>query len=502
MYVRKKKNKSGKISIQIIDKSSGKYKVIKTVGSSSDTKEVEGLYNQGKKWIEKHQGQLGVDFDNQLSNAHSFLSTISMIEPCGADIILGNIFESIGFSTVASPLLKPLVISRIVEPRSKLNTTEQWYNQGKDTVHVDVIYRLMDKLQKKHQEQLQQISYTHTQKILGCEINFLFYDVTTLYFEIEKEDDLRKTGFSKDGKHQNPQIVLGLLVSRGGYPLSYDIFQGKKYEGETILPVLESFKKKFQLSSLTVVADAGLLSRENINQLIDNKYEFILGARIKNESNALKEKILALKLKNGESAIIKKDIGINLIIHYSEKRAAKDRHNRKRGKDRLEKMLGAGKLTKSNINNRGYNKYLKMEGKVNISIDDEKFKEDEKWDGLKGYITNSTLKPEEVIGNYAELWKIEKAFRISKHDLKIRPIYHRLQKRIEAHICISFTAYKVYKELERILQEKKSSLSPEKVIQIAKYIYRVEVRVNEFEKVEQIIALNEEQQQLRKLFGF
>lgn len=269
-----------------------------------------------------------------------------------------------------------------------------------------------------------------------------------------------------------------------------------------MLPVLESFKKKFQLSSLTVVADAGLLSKENINQLIKNNYEFILGARIKNESNALKEKILALKLKNGEFAIIKKDTDINLIIHYSEKRAAKDCHNRKRGKDRLEKMLGAGKLTKSNINNRGYNKYLKMEGEVNISIDYQKFKDDEKWDGLKGYVTNSKLKPEEIISSYAELWKIEKAFRISKHDLKIRPIYHRLQKRIEAHICISFTAYKVYKELERVLQEKKSSLSPEKVIQIAKHIYRVEVKVNEFKKISQILALNEEQKQLRKLFEF
>lgn len=144
-----------------------------------------------------NQGQLVVDFDNQLSNAQSFLSTIFMIEPCRADIILGNIFERIGFSAVDSPLLKPLVISRIVEPPSKLNTTEQWYNQGKGPVHVDVVYLFMDRLQKKHQEQLQHISYRHTQKILGSEINFLFYDVVTLYFEIEKEDELLKTGFSK-----------------------------------------------------------------------------------------------------------------------------------------------------------------------------------------------------------------------------------------------------------------------------------------------------------------
>jgi len=502
MYVRKKQNKSGKVSIQIIDKSSGRYKVLKTIGSSANSEEIEYLYQEAKQWITTYQGQLRVDFDNRMIQAESFLSDISTIEPCGADIILGNIFDSIGFSVFDEPLFKSLVISRVIEPRSKLKTTEQWYHKSQESQHVHTIYRFMDKLHKSYQEKIQQISYEHTQKILGESINFLFYDVTTLYFEIEKEDDLRKTGYSKDGKHQNPQILLGLLVSRGGYPLSYNIFEGKKYEGETMLPVLEAFRKKFNLSSLTVVADAGLLSKENILQLRENKYEFILGARIKNESKVIKEKILGLTLKNGEFATIKKDEHVKLIIQYSDKRAAKDKYNRQRGKDRLEKMLGAGKLTKNNINNRGYNKYLKMEGKVNISIDEKKFKEDEKWDGLKGYVTNSSLTPQEVVENYAELWKIEKAFRISKHDLKIRPIYHRIQKRIEAHICISFTAYKVYKELERKLYEKKSGLSPEKVIEIAKHIYKVEVNVDKFQKVSKIITLNEDQRQLRILFGF
>ena len=109
--------------------------------------------------------------------------------------------------------------------------------------------------------------------------------------------------------------------------------------------------------------------------------------------------------------------------------------------------MRSGKLSKEHINNRGYNKYLKLSGEVNITIDYEKYEADSVWDGLKGYVTNTSLSRKKVIENYSQLWQIEKAFRISKTDLRIRPIYHRLKNRIEAHICICFTAYTIYKEL-------------------------------------------------------
>jgi transposase len=145
----------------------------------------------------------------------------------------------------------------------------------------------------------------------------------------------------------------------------------------------------------------------------------------------------------------------------------------KKGFEKLKEKVKSGKLSKKNINNKGYNKYLKLDGKVTIQIDEVKYLEDAKWDGLKGYITNSKLPKEKVIEKYSELWAIEKTFRISKSDLQIRPIYHHLQKRIEAHICISFAACKIYKELERQLKLLGSTLSPEKVIDILKTIYKV-----------------------------
>lgn len=328
----------------------------------------------------------------------------------------------------------------------------------------------------------------------------VFYDVTTIYFEAEREDDLRKRGFSKDGKNQCPQIVLGLLVSSGGYPLAYDVFEGNKYEGETMLPIVDSFKQKYGFEKVTIVADAGLINSNNITELTDKNYDYILGARIKNETKGIKKQILGLKLDSGQSHAIKKNENTTLIINYSENRAKKDAHNRERGLKRLQKQLEQGKLTKASINNRGYNKYLRMEGEVKIEIDQEKFDQDAKWDGLKGYQTNTKLSSSKIIENYKHLWRIEKAFRISKTDLKIRPMYHRLQKRIESHICLSFAAYKVYKELERQLKEKKSSLSPEKAIDIAKTIFKITVMLTPNKSVEKIIITKDEQRELALLF--
>lgn len=142
---------------------------------------------------------------------------------------------------------------------------------------VQVIYRYLDKLYNTQKEQVQDISYRHTLKVLNHQISIVFYDVTTIYFEAESEDELRKTGFSKDGKHQHPQIVLGLLVSKGGYPLAYDIFEGNKFEGHTMLPIINAFKEKYKLHKLIIVADAGLLSKENISQLQKENYEYIWG---------------------------------------------------------------------------------------------------------------------------------------------------------------------------------------------------------------------------------
>lgn len=303
-------------------------------------------------------------------------------------------------------------------------------------------------------------------------------------------------------KHQNPQILLGLLISKGGYPLAYEIFEGNKFEGHTMLPVLESFRKKYNLDRLVIVADSGLLSNNNIQELQEKNYEFILGARIKNEKESIKRKILSLSLTNGQSKVLSKG-DLKLIITYSSERAKKDNYNREKGIRKLEKRIKTGKLNKSAISNRGYNKFLKLEGRLEVHLNQNKIDEDKKWDGLKGYLSNSKLNKNKIIENYRYLWQIEKAFRIAKTDLKIRPIYHRLQKRIEAHICLSFAAYKVHKEIERKLKEKNASISVLDEIEIADSIYQITLTIPQNGKtVKKTLINTQEQRYLAELFDF
>lgn len=216
-----------------------------------------------------------------------------------------------------------------------------------------------------------------------------------------------------------------------------------------------------------------MLSGDNIKSLEAREYEYIIGARLKNEPEKIKQQILSKSLRDGETVTIVKPDNTRLIVAYAANRAAKDEHNRNRGLQRLEKRIKAGRLTKASINNKGYNKYLKMQGQVSIEIDYDKFKLDKNWDGLKGYVTNTKLKDKQVIENYKNLWHIENAFRMSKTDLRIRPIYHRLKHRIEAHICLSFTAYCIYKELERILHKEKSTLSVKKAAELTHTMYQI-----------------------------
>jgi len=185
---------------------------------------------------------------------------------------------------------------------------------------------------------------------------------------------------------------------------------------------------------------------------------------------------------------------------YSEQRAKKDRYNRKRGLARLRKQIGSGRMTKEQLNNRGYNKFLKLTGEVAVEIDENKIAQAARWDGLKGYITNTDLPPAEIIENYGQLWRIERAFRISKTDLRIRPMYHRRRRRIEAHVLVAFVAYTIYKELERRLTEKKIPISPKRAAELTQTMYEMTFRYPDDPEDQRILLqMDPEQRQLYDL---
>lgn len=501
MFIRQKKNKSGSVSVQIVSKQHGLYKVVQTIGCSKDMDEVAKLVIRAKDSIAnpKHQQQLfSVKSQGDLV-IENFLEQLSNsdVRTIGPELIFGRLFERIGFNAVSDDLFRHIVIARLAYPTSKLKTVDYLYRYRGIVMNVVDVYRFLDKLRNRYKDKVEQIVYKHTSNTLKENIKVVFYDMTTLYFEAEDEDDLRKIGFSKDGKFQKPQIMLGLLVGEGGLPIGYDIFKGNTFEGHTLLPTLKKIQLKYGFSQPIVIADAALLSKDNLENLDKAKYKFIIGARIKNESENIKKKILikARAMNDNDSFIIKKKDKTRLIVTYSFKRARKDERNRERGLRKLRARVQTGKLTKEHINNRGYNKFLSITGEVRVEIDEDKVNEDKQWDGLKGYITNTRLRANSVVKNYGHLWQIEKAFRISKTDLKVRPIFHQRQRRIEAHICIAFVAYAIYKELEGILQKAKISLSVKRASELTHNMYELSyILPEEAKQTRTLLKMDKEQQ--------
>ena len=482
MFVRKKKNRSGSISVVIVDKSSGQLRYLKTIGVGRDEEEVRSLYHAGLLWVHEYGGQRDLFEEREKQQRERLevervLSNVDKVLINGTQLIIDRVFHQVGFDAIEDNVFKQLVIARICQPLSKAGTVDYLGSHFDEDVQLHSIYRYLDKLHNTQQELLQRISVEHTRKILGDQIGLVFYDVTTLYFESDSSDELRSTGFSKDGKHSQPQVVLGLLVSAGGYPLSYSLFNGSQYEGYTMLPIVEDFVRRFQLEDFVVVADSGLMNKKNIELLESGGYRYIIGARIKNESEEVKSWILSLEKKDGLFHEQKKNDTGRLIIGFSSTRAKKDAYNRQKGIQRLKKAYKSGMIKKENINRRGYNKFLELQDDVKISINEEKISEDTLWDGLKGYITNTTLSPALVYEQYRGLWVVENAFRITKGTLELRPVFHFTPKRIEAHVCICFAAYKVYKELERILKESGYDISVNKVLNIAKTVTTIRVNM-------------------------
>ena len=518
MYVRKKPNKSGSTSVVVVKKTPDhKQRIVKTIGCSRSEQEITQLVKQAEDYIVAHTKPELPFIDYEEQHLHDFLHSLnnSQIQVIGPELIFGALYDRIGYNAIHNDMFRHLVICRLYNPGSKLKTVDYLARYLHQSYTEDKIYRFLDnlcyrketdktqekKVKKKERPdiktQVEQISFVHTKQTVGGQIDICFYDMTTLYFEAASEDEIRRCGFSKDGKHSCPQIYIGLLVASGGNPIGYEIFEGNIAESKTFIPLVKRLAARFGIERPIVVADAGLLTKANIAELETQGYEYILGARVKSESADIKQQIQNIQWSNGQVEVIEKDEHTRLIVSFSEKRQKHDEGTRQNGLARLQKRLGSGNLTKEHINNRGYNKYLKMEGEVKISIDMEKFEDDAKWDGIKGYITNTTLPKGEVIDNYGYLWYIERAFRMNKYDLAVRPIYHHLINRIEGHICICFTAYTIMLELERMLKTAKSSLTVYRAQELTKNMYAITYELPKSNLHDRVmLGMDEEQSEL------
>ena len=438
--------------------------------------------------------------DRERDEVRRVLSNVSNILLNGCDLILDRTFDRIGFNRIDDEVFRKLVKARLAYPTSKAATVEYLKNHFDEDVDLSKIYRYLDKLSGHQHEIVQDISVRHTAKLFGGNIGVLFYDVTTLYFEADYEDELRKTGFSKEGRHSNPQIILGLLVSLGGYPLAYCIHEGNKYEGHTMLPTINEFVSKYGLENFVVVADSGLMNNANIAELEAHGYKYIIGAKIKNESQEVKSWILEQPKRNcrwlnmTKAADVVSWSAIQMTVQRKMPTIEKKEYA---GWKRLISMV---RSQKGNINKRGYNKFLSMDGEVKVAINYDRIADDSKWDGLKGYLTNTDIPIQDVYTAYHNLWHVERAFRIAKSKIEIRPMFHFTRKRIEAHICICFVALKVYKELDRMLKVSEIKMSVDKVLALAKTITTIQIKLPLNKEVYTQTMLMARHQKIAKLF--
>lgn len=525
MFVRKKKNISGSISVQIIQKISGKSKLIETIGCSKDIKEVEKLYKQAQDRVLELEPNLFST--SKKHDTNNFLKGVSnsQIKSIGDELIFGKLFDELKCHQVFESindirkkdekifLFKSLILSRILYQGSKLYLIDYLSYFKQKIIDKEVIYRFLDTIYKDELKlEIERCVFNYTNQKMNDSITFTFYDVTTLYFESESEDDLRRIGFSKEGKLARPQIQLGLFTTLEGHPLSFEVYEGNKYEGHTLVDILKKFQDKFQLPNRpVVVADRGMLNNDNLAYLENTGYKYILAAKIKNISNDLKKKITDLTfIDDGTIHVLeftkdiayrddneqKKTINIKqrLILSYSTQRAKKDKYNRDKAIEKLkQKINNSNNITKKDLKLSHYAKFLNLEsGECNISfnLNSSKVEADSKLDGIKGFITNDfMLDANDVIKHYQNQYDVEKAFRISKTDLKIRPIYHRLENRIKAHILISFVAYAVYKEFDTKMKESEIAISRKLLIDIIKTFYAIKLDDKlhqlEFDEVQQ-----------------
>ena len=444
--IRKTKTATGATAVQVVRYRERKVLLLKHVGSAKSTEEIDALVQSADVWIQKNTGQL------------SFLSAIQQrVLPVARCTFVGvrytiayhtlvSVARLCGFDVLEQPLAIDLAIIRMFEPCSKRRSRELLERYFGIAYGEATLYRSLQTMDR-HKEAAENIAVRCAKREFSFDCSLVFYDVTTLYFETFKEDEeenaLRKTGFSKDQKSQQPQIVVGLLVTSQGFPLGYELFKGNTFEGHTMLPVLQKFTERHGIVACTVVADAAMLSFENMEELQQKHFSYIVGARVANLSSATTKKITtSLPRRNGATIRLKTEHG-DLVCSFSTLRFRKDKHE-------MEKQIARAK-THIISSKTGKRPKFVQATEASFRLNKTLIEKAKKLLGIKGYVTNiprESMNDDQVIMHYRNLWRVEQTFRMAKSDLEVRPIFHQTEEAIRSHLLICFLALVISKYME------------------------------------------------------
>lgn len=437
--IRKVKTHSGSTAVQVGNYKGKTFQLAKHIGSSKDPSKILDLLEKANAYIRSHSPQLEFNFNPQ-SEEILYKSGLVVSKSCleAAYAYLDEVYTRLGFAKLNNNLLKHFVFIRVLEPASKTKSIlllQKYFDiRYKKTTVFRELARLVDL-----KADIQRTAIVYARKELDFDFSLIFYDVTTLYFETHTEDDLRKNGFSKDMKIGQPQVLIGLVVNADGFPIYYDIFKGNTFEGKTLLPIILGIKDTFSIKKLTVVADAAMMSEQNLTQLESRRIDYVVGARLGQVSLDEIRKV-AHKLKQIDQKIVRHG---SILYEYSARRAKKDKAENDKQLERAKYYLDhPGQVVRRSkfiapIENKQF--------RLNQSLIDKH----RLMEGIKGYRTNITrLKAELLVARYKDLWRIEQSFRIAKSDLEARPIYHRKEISIQYHVLIVFVALCMAKAIE------------------------------------------------------
>jgi len=430
-FIRKVKTSSGATAVQIAYKVGGRVVKIIHIGSAHTEEELNILLAIARKRLQGDQYELFPEAQSSLRMGikRSFSGLLWNT--------LQDQYRQLGFDQLNDAVFEALCLSRIVEPTSKLDSLRVLNDLGVDSLDRNHLYRCLVKASKLDYRKT--ISQACFEQVGRAGLTLVLYDVTTLYFEIQEEDEYRKPGLSKE-RRLEPQIIIGLLVDQNGFPLGLHSFEGNKAETKTILPVIQAFLAQNCLTKITIVADAAMMSASNLAALAEVGYTYIVGSRLHKVPYDIAEYQKTSELSDQQIVVKKKD-GYRVIYQYRAKRAALDKRN-------IEKQVSKAKRSLSGQIPATRTKFLSIVAK-NKQLNQKLIDKANALAGVKGYVTNLNIPDEQVIAYYHQLFQVEATFRMAKSDLKTRPVFHQTREAIEAHLTIVFAALAISKNIER-----------------------------------------------------
>lgn len=473
--MRKVKTSSGATAVQIARKHRGVRTIVEHIGSAHDDAQLAVLVRIAKERIAA--GQLAFDLDALTPTAPA--GVVPIVTGSRSRVLwelLEATYRRLGFAgAVDDDTFMKLVLARVVEPTSKADTVRVLDEVGVPAPSLRTIWRTLARcVEQDWRDKLATAAYSHATR--GGALKLVLYDVTTLYFEAEDEDALRKVGMSKE-RRVDPQILVGMLVTAGGFPLEVHEFTGNTAETLTLLPVLRAFQDRHQVDDVIVVADAGMLSAGNLNALEDAGFSFIVGSRISKAPYDLAEHFdkHGGVLHDGETMESKRVMGTGVnarerrvVYHYSYKRDRRDNYTLNKQIEKAQKIAdGTRPLRKD--------RFVKLTG-TRPSVDQVLVDRARQLAGLKGYVTNIPavrLAGGDVVAAYHDLFQVERSFRMAKTDLRARPMFHHEADSIHAHLTIVFTALAISRHLQDT-----TGISIRKIIRTLRPLRDVTISIN------------------------